>query len=173
MKSYVMRQYDYHVWANKKVCDYLQELPEEVYRKEIVSVFPTIHDVLTHIYVIDCNWLTFLSRGGVVEMSAQYIADLKAETDRLVAETNGKNAGELGRMMDDLADRFHIFLEQHDNLEQLCPSGDFKASYIDFIQHLVNHGTYHRGNITAMLRQLGYPGTPTDFGYYLYVLSKQ
>ncbi|MFC0332820.1 DinB family protein [Paenibacillus sepulcri] len=28
---------------------------------------------------------------------------------------------------------------------------------------LVNHGTYHRGNITAILRQLGHPGTPTDY----------
>ncbi|MDQ0113804.1 putative damage-inducible protein DinB [Paenibacillus harenae] len=42
MKTNALQQYDYHVWANKKVNAYLQELTEEVYRKEIQSVFPTI-----------------------------------------------------------------------------------------------------------------------------------
>ena len=50
-------QYDYHVWANRKVCEYLQVLSEEVYRKEIVSVFPSIYDTMVHIYVIDSGWL--------------------------------------------------------------------------------------------------------------------
>jgi uncharacterized damage-inducible protein DinB len=35
------------------------------------------------------------------------------------------------------------------------------------LQHLVNHGTYHRGQITSMIRQLG--GTPANtdlIGFY-------
>jgi uncharacterized damage-inducible protein DinB len=30
------------------------------------------------------------------------------------------------------------------------------------IQHVVNHGTYHRGQVTTMLRQLGAKGVGTD-----------
>lgn len=172
MKQHALQQYDYHVWANKKVCAYLQELSEDVYRKEIASVFPTIYDAMTHIYVIDCNWLTFLARGGVTEMTADYIEELKETTNRLVAETEGKTMEELGRLMAGLSDRFRTYIAQHENLEAMCPSGEFKSRYVDFIQHLVNHGTYHRGNVTAMLRQLGHPGTPTDFGFYLYILSQ-
>ncbi|WP_313897918.1 DinB family protein [Brevibacillus sp. FSL L8-0520] len=41
------------------------------------------------------------------------------------------------------------------------------------MQHVVNHGTYHRGNIAAMLRQQGYAGVPTDYVFYLYELSQQ
>jgi uncharacterized damage-inducible protein DinB len=29
--------------------------------------------------------------------------------------------------------------------------------------HVVNHSTYHRGQLTTMLRQLGAPGITTDF----------
>jgi uncharacterized damage-inducible protein DinB len=29
--------------------------------------------------------------------------------------------------------------------------------------HVVNHSTYHRGQITTMLRQLGARPVPTDF----------
>ncbi|MEK3724277.1 DinB family protein [Paenibacillus sp. FSL H8-0034] len=39
---------------------------------------------------------------------------------------------------------------------------------VELVQHVVNHGTYHRGNITAMLRQLGHKGVPTDYIFYLY-----
>lgn len=172
MKHYALQLNDYHIWANKKVCAHLQEVSEEVYRKEIVSVFPTIYDAMTHIYVIDCNWLTFLSRGGVTDMSAEYVQELKETTDRLAAATEGKRIEELGQMMNELGERFKAFIANLENLEALCPSGSFKARYIDFIQHLVNHGTYHRGNVTAMLRQIGHPGTPTDFGFYLYTLSQ-
>ncbi|TVX96646.1 DinB family protein [Cohnella terricola] len=172
MKQYALQQYEYHVWANKKVCAHLQELSDEVYRKEIVSVFPTIYDAMTHIYVIDCNWLTFLSRGGVTDMSVEYFQELKETTDRLVAVTQGKRIEELSQMMFELSERFREYIAEHEDIESLCPSGAFTARYIDFIQHLVNHGTYHRGNVTAMLRQIGHPGTPTDFGFYLYTLSQ-
>lgn len=33
---------------------------------------------------------------------------------------------------------------------------------------IVNHGTYHRGNLTVMLRQLGRSGVSTDYIFYLY-----
>ena len=49
-----------------------------------------------------------------------------------------------------------------------------KTAAADMILHVVNHGTYHRGNITAMLRQMGYASVPTDYGIYLYInKSKQ
>lgn len=41
------------------------------------------------------------------------------------------------------------------------------------IKHIVNHGTYHRGNITAMLHQQGESGVPTDYVFYLYGSSAQ
>ncbi|MFC5647988.1 DinB family protein [Paenibacillus solisilvae] len=89
-----------------------------------------------------------------------------------MADTKGKRIEELGLMMNDLAGRFRIFIEQHENIEVVYPSGAFNARCVDYIQHIVNHGTYHRGNVTAMLRQLGHPETMTDYGYYLYTLSQ-
>ncbi|MEK8130536.1 DinB family protein [Paenibacillus filicis] len=172
MKAYIFQQYEYHVWANHKLCAHLQELSEKVYRQELTSVFPTIYEAMAHVYVVDYNWLSFLEKGGVTDMSASYLEELKEETDRLVASTAGKRIEELDQMMTDLSERFMVYLVHHDHLEALCPSGAFQARYLDFVQHLVNHGTYHRGNVTAMLRQVGHAGTPTDFGFYLYTLTQ-
>lgn len=172
MKSYVLQQLDYHVWANQKVCAYLKELSEEIYRKEVTSVFPTIYDAMVHIYVVDRGWLSFFEAGGVTEISAEYLERLKDSIDTMVAETAGKRIEELEQMMNGLASQFRVFVEQHEDIEAIYPSGGFNSRCIDYIQHIVNHGTYHRGNVTAMLRQLGHPGTPTDYGFYLYTLSQ-
>ena len=89
----------------------MQGLSEEVYRKEIVSVFPSIYDTMVHIYVIDSGWLAFFNEGGVTEMSPAYLESLKDSIARLVAETEGKRIEELGQLMDDLAVRFRLFIE--------------------------------------------------------------
>ncbi|KWX77455.1 DinB family protein [Paenibacillus jilunlii] len=172
MKQYIMQQFEYHVWANRKVCGYLQELTEEVYQKNIVSVFPTIYDAMVHIYVIDHGWLSFFRAGGVTDMSAEYLSQLKDNIDSLVAATKGKRIEELWQMMDNLAEQFRIFIRELEDIEVIYPSGAFQGRCLDYIQHMVNHGTYHRGNVTAMLRQMGHPGTPTDYGFYLYTLSQ-
>jgi len=46
--------------------------------------------------------------------------------------------------------------------------GRLNTRFSEIVHHVVNHGTYHRGNIAAMLRQLGYSSIPTDFVFYLY-----
>jgi len=37
------------------------------------------------------------------------------------------------------------------------------------LQHLVNHGTYHRGQVATMLRQLG--ATPTFLGSNFFIAT--
>ena len=42
------------------------------------------------------------------------------------------------------------------SIEYRRPNGSMGSSPIaQMIQHLVNHGSYHRGQVTTMLRQLG------------------
>nr|WP_305586406.1 DinB family protein [Fictibacillus sp. WQ 8-8] len=36
------------------------------------------------------------------------------------------------------------------------------------VLHVVNHGTYHRGNISAMLHQLGDSSVMNDYAFYWY-----
>jgi uncharacterized damage-inducible protein DinB len=36
------------------------------------------------------------------------------------------------------------------------------------MQHLVNHGTYHRGQVTTLLRQLGAQPILTDLMHFFY-----
>ncbi|MNH37037.1 DinB family protein [compost metagenome] len=58
-------------------------------------------------------------------------------------------------------------LEQTIQLDNLY-IGVRQTSLTEIVLQVVNHGTYHRGNITTMLRQLGHVSTMTDFILFLY-----
>lgn len=45
--------------------------------------------------------------------------------------------------------------------------GDGTLSRADIVLHVVNHTTYHRGHVTAMLNQLGVQPQATDLPVYL------
>jgi uncharacterized damage-inducible protein DinB len=43
------------------------------------------------------------------------------------------------------------------------PGVAWRYPLAQMLQHVVNHSTYHRGQVTTLLRQLGAPAIPTDF----------
>lgn len=61
MKNRTLQLYGYHQWANNRFFDHLEELPDEVYEKEIQSVFSSIAEVIVHIYRTDGMWLSVMS----------------------------------------------------------------------------------------------------------------
>ncbi|WP_342047041.1 DinB family protein [Bacillus sp. OTU530] len=171
MRHHILSLYDYHVWANKRVFEHLKELPQNVYCQEIQSVFPSISEVLVHIYIVDTVWLNAMSGE-----SFDKVTELKSQ---LQEKTKGKSLEEMGTMFWNLSNQFKVFFDSQGDLDQTVllehpnPNlGRLETNLFELVQHVVNHGTYHRGNITAMLRQLGYPGIMTDHIFYLYATKK-
>ncbi|PEU53152.1 damage-inducible protein DinB [Priestia megaterium] len=165
MTHHSLELYDYHVWANQKIFDRLKELSEDIYEKEIQSVFPSISKVMAHIYVADNIWLDFMSGGKFDEVYTL--------ADQLREQMETKRIEEVETMFFDLSDQYKTFLDRQEDMEKAIVletrfAGRLETRLSDLVQHVVNHGTYHRGNITAMLRQLGHPGVMTDYVLYLY-----
>ncbi|WP_026677499.1 DinB family protein [Fictibacillus gelatini] len=164
MKDKALKLYNYHVWANKKVFQHLKELPGDLVTKEIQSVFPSIFEALTHVYVADNVWL------GV--MAEESFDEIRMKADQLTEEAKGKSIEELEQLFEECSERYRSFLESQDDFDRIISPehprfGKLDTKLFELIQHVVNHGTYHRGNIAAMLRQMGHPGIPTDYIFYL------
>lgn len=161
-KEEALRLYGYHVWANGRVFRRLEELPQDIARREIQSVFPSVFDTLAHIYRIDTVWFLAMR---------QRFDEIIPASRSILEETRGMDLRRLEEKFRDLADQYQTFLNTTDaEAVSAYPHpqfGTLHARYIDIVRHVVNHGTYHRGNITAMLRQLGHPGVPTDYVFYL------
>ena len=154
----------YHAWANSRVCAHLSTLPEEISRTEVRSVFPTIDAVLAHIYVIDHGWLAMMRGTSFAEAAAASLP--------LIEETRGMRLPELASRMSAQAAEFRTFFDARPDVNASHAIGALAMTIGDMIQHVVIHGSYHRGNITAMLHQLEQSGVPTDFGFYLYTLTE-
>ncbi|MCC9022154.1 DinB family protein [Bacillus nakamurai] len=170
MTNPALQLYEYNTWANQQIFSRLKELPKDVYRQEVESVFPSIAGVLAHVYLSDVGWIDVFS--------GKRLEDTLRSAEERKEEIVSKDIEEMEEMFFELSDRYKSFLQPDENINQPLviehPSGDvMKTSVSDMVLHVVNHGTYHRGNITAMLRQMGYASVPTDYGVYLYVKTKE
>lgn len=160
-----LQLYEYHKWASRRVFTHIKELPEVVYGRKIKSVFSSVQEVLVHIYHVDGMWLSVMSRDSIQET--------KKVIERLEKKTKNQNPESMERLYQELYAEYQSFFDEQEDLDKLItiehPNyGKIETPVSDLIKHVVNHGTYHRGNITAMLRQQGHPGVPTDYIFYLH-----
>lgn len=165
MNHPALQQYNYHKWANNRILNRLLELPDEAYNQQINSVFSSLQQVITHIYQADGMWLSVM-KGDEFSETIQIIKQLREKFD-------GCDLAGIQKLYLEMNEEYLEFLTNHDTLDHKLSIthpkfGNLKASVTDMVKHVVNHGTYHRGNITAMLRQMGHAGTPTDYIIYLY-----
>ena len=166
MNHLVLKMYDHHVWANQSLFKRLKELSKDVYNQEIQSVFPSISSVVSHMYIVDQLWFHIISGKNMPEA-------LKIEKET----GEGKDIEEMDRLFNDLSHRYKEYLTQQKDFEKLrvldIPwEGTRETSLSEMVLHIVNHATYHRGNITAMLRQMGYTSVTTDYTRYWFAGKK-
>jgi uncharacterized damage-inducible protein DinB len=164
LKEQCLKLHAYHTWANDTLFAHLKKLPPEIWRQPLQSVFPSLFDALVHVYKFDNVWLHAMSGDGMEEtMSA---------IGRRMEGIQSKSLEEMTVLYGEIAERYRTYIREHDmELWKKFPHpelGVLEAKDSDILQHVVNHGTYHRGNVTAMLRQLGHTGVATDYIFYLY-----
>ncbi|MGM0853760.1 MAG: DinB family protein [Bacillota bacterium] len=141
----------YHIWATNKLLTYLQSLSHETFQKELKSVFPSVERTLHHLYEVDALWFSRLRQQEI---------PVEVETFSSVSECHTF----FQILHKEMTDWKHkdLTISYETSIGEACQNTTEEILY-----HIVNHGTYHRGNITAMLWQLGEKGVSTDYIYYL------
>lgn len=156
--------YEYHVWANDQLFAHLEQLPKEAFHAEVTSVFPSVSQTFGHMYVSERLYMSVLAAVPNEDVFPKIPGWREEAQDLTVEQMRGLFAG--------VAEQFRDMLRRTPDMGKAMtiehPSfGRFDTSFADILRHVVNHGTYHRGNVTAMLRQQGYGGVPTDYMFYL------
>lgn len=165
MENTAKQMYEYHVWANQTMINRLKELPDEVYTNEILSVFSSVSKVITHIYIVDTSWLNILC--------GKSMREAMVEANWLKEQTEAKSVREMELLYAELAERYRTVLNTLNNMEETITidnpyAGVRDTSYSEIVLQIVNHATYHRGNITAMLRQMGHASVMTEYALFWY-----
>jgi len=154
MKTYLLKLYQYNAWANRRVIGCLER--QAVTDEKIVSIFA--HCVAANF--IWYNRFMGLPKSDYKLWGGGYtIADLK----KMVEE-----ADQLWMSFIDSNNSFDRVLKYHNYV------GDYYENNIqDIMIHLVNHGSYHRGQVAVLLRERGYEPVNTDLITYDRVLLGQ
>ncbi len=91
----------------------------------------------------------------------------------LVEETKGYSVEEFVSAFEQLAKQYNEWIQKEEDLEKTIMienpfAGNIHTTFSDILLHVANHGTYHRGNVSTMLRQLGHASTMTDYMLFWY-----
>jgi len=146
---------DYHYWARDIVLDAVTPLDAEQFTRPVESSFKSVRDTLAHMYGAEWLWYNRWT-GNLNATMPKYdswpdVASIrKAWLDHEVrVRTLVTDGGEAG-------------VTRVYNYKSLAGQPT-SSQFWEMLVHVVNHGSYHRGQLTTLLRQLGaQPPKQTD-----------
>ncbi len=145
---------DFHYWARDRMFEALAPLRPEQFLQPSVGSFGSLRDTVVHIYSADWVWAARWAGESPASMvdpvTLPDLAAIRSAWEPVEARTRAlvSTLGEAGiqRPMEyhTLDGRRHAEVFWH------------------MVQHVVNHGTYHRGQVTTLLRQLAVAPPPSN-----------
>ncbi len=147
---------EYHRWATEKVLQAVSTLSAEKYTKDLGSSFPSIRDTLVHVYGADRAWL----------------GRIQGQTPERPKPQDYPTLASLREVWLEALSNWPSTVQGIGHIEKMIAYKAFdgtpyQSKLSDIIRHVVNHGSYHRGQVTTMLRQLGEKAVLTDMiAYY-------
>jgi len=151
---------DYHYWARDRVLDAASLLTADQFTKDLGSSFKSVRDTLAHVYSAEWAWYSrWQGTSPTAPMPFDQFPDV-ASLRKVWTDHEAKMRAFVAAMDDAAITRVYEFK----TLAGQAASSEFWQ----MLQHVVNHASYHRGQVTTMLRQLGaQPGKSMDMiAYY-------
>ena len=152
--SDVRSLYAYNEWANARVFMAAARLEQSVFVEPRGSSFSSIRDTLAHIATSEWVWLRRW-RGESPSIVPEWGSlDRATALRQKLAEIEADRAAFLRGLSDDDLER----VLSYRNLK----GEDFTQPLVDQLVHVVNHSTYHRGQVATLSRQAGFASPATD-----------
>jgi uncharacterized damage-inducible protein DinB len=153
--------YEYDRWANARVLEACSLLSTDQFTRDLGGSFASVRDTFVHI-IGEWGWLQYWKERApdsafVTEMMARRKLLFDPATFADLAFVRQKWAeveAEQIEFVDSVTD---------ERLQEMTPVRATQMKLIHLMQHVSNHSTYHRGQISLMMRQLGAVPQGTDF----------
>lgn len=151
----------YNVWATRRLLDAVAEVPDADYRRDAGLFFKSLHGTLNHLLVGEhLLWFARFSKGASPLLALD--SEVEPDRERLAQALKGGAANWLPLIERWPAERFDGVLSYTTTRGEPATL-PFAAT----LAHVFNHGTHHRGQITAALTALGHPCPVLDLVYCL------
>jgi uncharacterized damage-inducible protein DinB len=151
--------YRYDRWANNLVFGCAAKLTDEQFIRDLQSSHRSVRDTLAHILAAEWIWLQrWLGTSPRSLFDPAEFPDVASLSEKL-REVEQDQIKFIGSLTDQ-------------SLGGVIAYTNTKGEQWEYplgqqMQHVVNHSSYHRGQVTTMLRQLGAEAVSVDILYFL------
>lgn len=147
MKEHLLSLANYNSWANRKIDGFIRSAGEERSALEQKSSFPTIRETLIHIWDAQSIWLDRLHGLPVTSWPGKSFQGSSSEAASSLVQ-NSDVWIDLVHTLDESTLKTKVYYTN-------ITGDEFSNTWSQIISHVMNHGTYHRGQLVTMLRGAG------------------
>ncbi len=158
MQDDIVALFAYDRWANRKVLDACHKLTAEQYVAEPVPGWSSVRSTVSHIAL-------------ATEYNLRTLAD--GPDDRMPTEADLATVDDAAQLLERSYRRFEelrptLTPEWLDTLLTLRAIGRaFTLPRWAILRHIVNHSSYHRGQVSSKLKRFGVEQQITDFFWWM------
>ena len=158
----ILEYYQYNRWAHERTMDAAGELNSEQYNRPLPGSYPSLRATLEHVLSTEIIWLSRWEGHSLAE-GPDYtecidVGSLRSRW-RSLWSRQSRYLGALSQ--EELSQG--VGIRTRTGIETVQVLGDT-------LLHVVNHASYHRGQIASQIRALG--GTPVNTDYFMYCLVR-
>jgi uncharacterized damage-inducible protein DinB len=158
MQDDIVALFEYDRWANRKVLDACRKLTAEQYVAEPVPGWSSVRSTIFHIAL-------------ATEFNLRALAD--DPDDRVPTESDLATVDDVAHLLERAYRRFEdlrptLTPERLNAVLTLRAIGrTFTLPRWAILRHIVNHSTYHRGQVASKLKRFGIEQSITDFFWWV------
>jgi uncharacterized damage-inducible protein DinB len=143
----------FNSWATEKIFQVVGTLTPEQVDRDLKSSHGSIYGTLLHLVAAEKIWLS----RWVGKPDASMLAASAAPTVAALKSVWEKVGFETAQWLGTMTDR-----RLQDSFTMTTTTGEtYRHVFAQAFRHVVDHGTYHRGQIVTLLRQTGVPPPST------------
>ena len=150
--------YAFDHWANARMRNAVARVSDDEFARDLKSSHPSLRDTLLHIMGAEWVWLARWLGTSPSSMPAEWRTYSRSQIDVEWGALETAQQAFIDRLIDTELDRL---------VEYRTFKGESHTNPLwQLLRHVVNHSTYHRGQVTTMLRQIGHEPVATDLVLY-------
>lgn len=154
-KSELAVMYAYNRWANARTLDAVSRLGPQQFTEATGGSFESVRDTLVHMLSAEWIWLERCrGRSPAAMLAPVEFPDVALLRTRWSEVCRGQ-AELLETVRDEDPRRMVTYVN--------TKGETWSYPLSEVLWHIVNHASYHRGQVTTLLRQLGATPASTDF----------
>lgn len=149
----------YNRWADHRVLDACRALSAEQYAGEPAPGWSSIRSSIVHIAVVTEGWLRALA--------GESVPSFPTENELATVDDAARHLGRADQILGDL---LPTLTPERLAAPQTLSGGGRTVILPPWVvlRHVVNHATYHRGQVASKLRRLGFEPPATDLVFWAF-----